>query len=91
MARRSVVHQGPMDTPKILYAPHKWALINVLVVMQLSMWWSWKWIVIGAAVHGMLALFWWYDQHLLPIVVATLVCRGPDGRPRVRRRWYGVS
>lgn len=68
----STIHQGPLQPVTIWYAPYEYVVFNVLIAMIMCLWISWRWILIAVGIHLGLMAFWFYDPHLLPIVVKHL-------------------
>jgi len=77
----STVHTGPMMPVTIWKAPGEYVLPNVLVAMMIILLFTWRWVVITALVHLILAAFWYYDRFLLPDV----------GESFTLRRFLGVE
>jgi type IV secretory pathway TrbD component len=65
----STVHPGPLKPVLFWYAPQQYVLINVLFNMYAGLMHTWRWILVFIVVHVTLALLWWYDSHLLPIIL----------------------
>lgn len=69
---RATVHQGPLEPLTIWYAPHEYAVLNILLAMFMMLMVTWRWAPIAAAIHGGLVVCWLIDPHLLPSLLRSL-------------------
>ena len=63
----SPIHQGLIHQPTLWKAPHRLAIYNILVCMIICLYVSWRWALSAAGIHGVAALCWLYDPHLIEI------------------------